>query len=517
MTGKRYLNLAPSELINLALERGEGELAANQALTVNTGKRTGRSPRDRFIVQDEITSTTVAWGEVNQAISDECFAALWARAMQYLQAQPCYFMANNLQVGADESCAVPVTVMTEYAWQQLFAQIMFVKLADSAAAPNQHAAWTILSVPGFTTHPEHDGVRSDAAIMLNFTKRAVLIAGTHYAGEIKKAMFTVLNFLLPAQQILPMHCAANVGHDGTSALFFGLSGTGKTTLSSAPERLLIGDDEHGWGERGIFNFEGGCYAKCINLSHNNEPLIWQAIRYGSVLENVVLDQHTKEPVYTDGSLSQNTRAAYPREYISQHYPHNYGQAPHAIIFLSCDLYGVLPPVARLTMQQAAYYFLSGYTAMVGSTEVGSDSDIKPVFSTCFGAPFFPRPAEEYANLLLAKLEKYQTKVYLVNTGWTGGPYGAGGERFAIPTTRSIIAAIVNNHLHDIEYTNMPVFNFAIPVAVPGINNVCWDPRANWSSALDFDTELLRLAQQFQANFAQRFANVAAVIQQAGPL
>lgn len=515
---KMMLNLSISELVTLTLERGEAELSANQALIVNTGKRTARSPRDRFIVRDNITTATVAWGEINQALDQECFTQLWAKAISYLKHKPDYFMAN-LQVGADAQYGVQVKVITEYAWHSLFARLLFISPINLLGSVEQLAAkeWTLLSVPGLTLDAQRDGVNSDAAIIINFAQRCILICGTHYAGEMKKAMFSVLNFLLPPEQVLPMHCAANVGQDGNVALFFGLSGTGKTTLSSDPARLLIGDDEHGWSEQGVFNFEGGCYAKCINLSQENEPLIWHAIRYGSILENVVIDQVSKEPIYADGSITQNTRAAYPREYIAQHHGNNYGPIPTAVIFLTCDLYGVLPPVARLTQYQAAYYFLSGYTAMVGSTELGHGSEIKPIFSTCFGAPFFPRPAPEYAELLLARLTKYDTQVYLVNTGWTRGPYGQGGERFAIPTTRHIVTAIVSNQLINMPYENMPVFNFAIPQEIPGLDGIGVNPRDNWRSELNFDAQVKVLATKFSNNFAAKFPEVAAKIKQAGPI
>ncbi|MBX3708471.1 MAG: phosphoenolpyruvate carboxykinase [Gammaproteobacteria bacterium] len=512
ISSNNQVNLPIKALVEIALARGEGELAANQALVVKTGTRTGRSPKDRFIVRDEITDTQVDWNTINQPISPERMDTLWQKALRYLESKEAYF-TSYLKVGAHETLGVPVKVMTELAWHHLFAHVLFIR-PEHPAVTNEVHQWTILSTPGYKTDPASDGVNSDAAVILDFSKRRILICGTYYAGEMKKAMFSVLNFILPQHDILPMHCAANAGKESDTALFFGLSGTGKTTLSADPERFLIGDDEHGWGEEGIFNFEGGCYAKCIDLSQEREPLIWNAIRYGSVIENVVLNPDTKVPDYTNASLTQNTRAAYPREFISQRIENNRGKPPHSVLFLTCDLYGVLPPVARLTPEQAAYYFLSGYTALVGSTEAGQGSGIKPTFSTCFGAPFFPRPPSVYADLLMKRLHHSGAQVYLVNTGWTGGAHGEGGQRFSIPTTRAVVTAIVNGKLKEVEYEKIPGFNLDIPKEVPGVESTLLNPRKTWSHQDAYDASTRTLISQFIENF-KRFT-VSDVIKNAGP-
>jgi phosphoenolpyruvate carboxykinase (ATP) len=499
--------LSTEQLVERSLYRKESVRATNGALVVNTGTRTGRSPKDRFIVDDVITHNNVAWGQWNQPIDTATFKALWKKATAYLADKETF--SADLAVGADLQYQIPVHVTTELAWHLLFCQHLFLNDASAATQP----AWRLLNAANFKTDPKRDGVHSDATVIINFSERKLLICGIHYAGEMKKGMFSVLNYLLPQKNVLPMHCSANVGNQGDVALFFGLSGTGKTTLSADAKRLLIGDDEHGWSEHGIFNFEGGCYAKCIGLAKTNEPIIWQAIRDGAIMENVVLDENGT-PDYDDDTYTQNTRAAYPLSYIEKRVIKSTGSQPQAIIFLTCDLYGVLPPVAKLTREQAAYYFLSGYTALVGSTEVGHNKTIQPAFSTCFGSPFFPLPANIYANLLLKKIDATDCPVYLVNTGWSGGAHQQGGQRFSIATTRHIIDAIVDGSIKHSDYQNLPQFNFAMPSRLDGVQSELLDPRRTWHNLDDYQRYATILINAFQENFKQY--QVDADITAAGP-
>jgi len=493
-----HLNLGVAQLVETALLRGEARLAANGALVATTGARTGRSPRDKFIVDDDITHSTVDWGKVNQPFDSKRFDALLERVTRHMAERDLFI--QDLYSGADQSYRLPIRVIAEYAWHSLFVRQLFIR-PEAAELAGFAPDFTVIAAPEFVAIPERDGTRSGAFILTDFTRRVVLIGGTKYAGEMKKCIFGVMNFLMPSAHVLPMHCSANVGADGVTALFFGLSGTGKTTLSADPDRRLIGDDEHGWSKNGIFNFEGGCYAKCVDLTEEKEPQIFRAIRFGSVLENVILDPSTSQPDYSNIELTENTRAAYPIDFIENSVIPSVGGHPRNVLFLAADAFGVLPPIARLTPQQAMYHFLSGYTAKLAGTEAGLGSEPVPEFSACFGSPFLPLAPRIYAEMLGSLLRQHSASCWLVNTGWSGGKFGV-GKRISLKHTRALVNAVLDDKLNPIDFITEPSFRFHIPIGCPGVPSEILNPRNMWEDKFSYDRQAADLSARFAANFRQ---------------
>ncbi|EIW00432.1 phosphoenolpyruvate carboxykinase (ATP) [Thermoanaerobacter siderophilus] len=504
-----YRNLPVPKLVEEAIKRGEGVLANNGAFNVYTGKYTGRSPNDKFIVDEPEVHEDI-WWENNKAISMDKFERLYNRLTAYLQNRDIFIFDGF--VGADLQYRIPIRVITEYAYQSLLARQLFIR-PNEEELRNHIPEYTLIAAPKFNSIPELDGVNSEAFIILSFTKKLIIIGGSQYGGEIKKSIFTLMNYLMPKRGVLSMHCSANIGKDGDTALFFGLSGTGKTTLSADPQRFLIGDDEHGWSDKGIFNFEGGCYAKCINLSKEKEPQIWNAIKFGTVLENVVYDENTRELDYSSDKITENTRAAYSIDFIPGAIPSGMGGHPKAIIFLTADAFGVLPPIAKLAKEQAMYYFLSGYTSKLAGTERGI-TEPQATFSTCFGAPFLPLKPMVYAKMLGEKIEKYNTKVYLVNTGWSGGPYGI-GSRINLTYTRTMVAAALNGSLDNVEFVKDPIFNLSIPTSCPGVPSEILNPKNTWADKEAYEKAAKNLATRFAENF-KKYKDVTEEIKKSGP-
>jgi phosphoenolpyruvate carboxykinase (ATP) len=505
-------NLAPARLYEESFARKAGTLVHMGALATLTVPHTGRSPKDRFIVRDDGTADAVDWGAVNLPMSPEHFDALRADVVAHLEDRELFVV--DARAGADDEHAMGVRVISESPWHALFAHNMFLRLAPEELAEFA-PDFTVLHAPGLKADPARHGTRTETAIVLSLGAREVLVAGTHYAGEIKKSIFSVLNHVLPDRGVFPMHCSANVGDDGDVALFFGLSGTGKTTLSADPERGLIGDDEHGWSDEGVFNFEGGCYAKTIKLSREGEPDIYRATQmFGTILENVVLDERTREIDFDNASITENTRASYPIHYIPNAVAAGRGGHPRNVVFLTADAFGVLPPVARLSPEQAMYHFLSGYTAKVAGTERGV-TEPSATFSACFGAPFLPRHPSVYAKLLGERLREHGSAVWLVNTGWSGGAYGT-GSRMKLAHTRAMVHAAIDGELAGASFDADPVFGLEVPRAVPGVPPEVLRQRATWPDGAAYDAAAARLAKMFKDNFARFEGQVSAEVRKAGP-
>lgn len=507
---KVHFNLPQPQLLEAAIKHGEGIFTDRGALRVTTGKYTGRSPYDKFFVEDETINQEIAWGKINNRFSAEHFSQLYNDLLAYLQNKELYVFDGF--GGADPKYRLNLRFVNELAWQNIFARHLFIRPTEGELA-NFAPDYYVIAAPNFQADPKKHGTNSEAAVVLNITEKIILIVGTSYAGEIKKSVFTLMNYLLPLQDILSMHCSANVGTENNPALFFGLSGTGKTTLSTDPDRRLVGDDQHGWSNDGIFNIEGGCYAKCIGLNPKHEPQIYDALRFGAVLENVILDKKTRQVDFDDASLTENTRAAYPMEYIPASVIPSITGHPQVIFFLTADAFGVLPPVAILDQNQAMYHFLSGYTSKLAGTERGI-KEPEATFSACFGAPFLPLSPIKYAQLFGKKIAQHHTRVYLINTGWTGGPYGV-GERFPIPYTRALIDAALNGVLEKLPTRLDPLFGFRVPLSCPHVPQEIFTPEKTWPQPEKYQAQARKLVANFEKNFAQ-FTDLPAEIKAAAP-
>ncbi|GIM27688.1 phosphoenolpyruvate carboxykinase [ATP] 2 [Clostridium polyendosporum] len=506
---KIYRNLPVSDLVELAVKRGEGVLSSSGALVIHTGKYTGRSPKDRFIVKQKSVEDKINWGEINEPLEEIIFDELYNQVINYL-CEKDLFVFDGF-VGAMNTYRNGVRVISEYASQALFANQMFLR-PTSDELDDYQTDFKIICAPGFKARGSLDGINSEAFIIVNFDKKLVLIGGTLYSGEIKKCMFSIMNYILPSRGVFPMHCSANIGVEGDTAVFFGLSGTGKTTLSSDPDRRLIGDDEHGWCDEGIFNFEGGCYAKTIRLSAENEKEIYGAIKFGAVLENVILNKD-KTLNYDDDSLTENTRAAYPLHYIDNIEATGIGSQPNTIIFLTADAFGVLPPISKLSKEAAMYHFMSGYTSKLAGTERGI-KEPQATFSSCFGEPFMLLNPTVYAKLLGERIEKNNVDVYLVNTGWSGGAYGV-GQRVKLSYTRAMVSAALEGNLKDVSYVEDEIFKVQVPTYCPGVPNEILDPKNTWRNKSEYYVKAKELAEKFENNF-KKFKNIPENIIQAGP-
>ena len=501
-----YRNLEPAQLVEHALRRGEGQLSNTGALCVRTGKYTGRSPNDKFIVDSEGVHDDIAWGKINVPTTQAVFDALYEKMVAYLQNREIFVFDGF--AGADSRHTKAFRIDNELASQNLFShQLLLRPTAEQLA--DYKADFTIICVPGFKCDPQRDHTHSEAAIMIDYEKKLVLIAGSQYAGEIKKSVFSVMNYLMPKEGVFPMHCSANIGKDGDSAIFFGLSGTGKTTLSADPNRKLIGDDEHGWADESVFNFEGGCYAKCIDLTEESEPEIYRAIRFGALVENVIVDPETRRPDYADSSLTENTRVGYPVDYIPNAAIPGVCATPKTVIFLTADAYGVLPPISRLDEKQAMYYFVSGFTSKLAGTERGITSPV-PTFSTCFGAPFMPLDPSVYAKMLAEKVAKSGAKVYLVNTGWNGT-----GKRMKLSYTRAMVTAALNGELEKAEFVTDPYFGVAVPPSCPNVPEELMIPANTWKDKAAYEAKAKELARSFVENF-KKYDKMPADVVAAGP-